>query len=87
VLFQFVSQLSQHLLPEQAWAVIKDFVGGVKDSLPTEELRELISAVETYVSKVCMHISESNLCVWLVITSGKPLVHYLILSAQDTCIK
>ncbi|PNF29921.1 hypothetical protein B7P43_G07271 [Cryptotermes secundus] len=47
----FVSQLSQHLLPEQAWAVIKDFVGGVKDSLPTEELRELIGAVEAYVSK------------------------------------
>jgi hypothetical protein len=54
--FQFVSQLSQHLLPEQAWGVIKDFVGGVKDSLPTEELRELISAVEAYVSKVCMYV-------------------------------
>jgi hypothetical protein len=73
------------LLPEQAWAVIKDFVGGVKDSLPTEELRELISAVETYVSKVCTHISESSVCLWWVITFGKTLVHYLILSTQDTC--
>jgi hypothetical protein len=42
------------LLPEQVWTVIKDVVGGVKDSLPTEELRELIGAVEAYVSKVCM---------------------------------
>jgi hemerythrin-like domain-containing protein len=58
-LFQFVSQLSQYLLPEQAWAVIKDVVGGMKDSLPTEELRELISAVEAYVEKVHVHISES----------------------------
>jgi hypothetical protein len=56
LLFQFVSQLSQHLLPEQVWAVIKEFVGGVKDSVPTEELRELIGAVEAYVSKVCMNI-------------------------------
>jgi hypothetical protein len=65
LLFQFVSQLSQHLLPEQVWGVIKDFLGGVKDSLPTQELRELIGAVEAYVSKVCMHISESSLCLWL----------------------
>jgi hypothetical protein len=72
------------LLPEQAWAVIKDFVGGVKDSLPTEELRELISAVEDYVSKVCMHISESSACLWWVITFGNTVVHYLILSTQDT---
>jgi hypothetical protein len=47
-----VSQLSQYLLPEQAWAVIKDVIAGVKDSLPTEELRELIDAVEAYVNKV-----------------------------------
>jgi hypothetical protein len=74
------------LLPEQAWAVIKDFVGGVKDSLPTEELRELISAVEAYVSKVCMYISESSLCLWWFIMFGNTLVHNLILSTQDAYI-
>lgn len=57
--FQFVSQLPQYVLPEQTWAVIKDIAGGVKDSLPTEELRELISAVEAYVEKVHVHISEN----------------------------
>jgi len=54
-----VSQLSQYLLPEQAWAVIKDVIGGIKDSLPTEELKEFINAVEAYVEKVHGHISES----------------------------
>jgi hypothetical protein len=58
--FQFVSQLSQYLLPEQAWAVIKDVLGGIKDSLPTEELKEFISAVEAYVEKVRVHTSEST---------------------------
>jgi hypothetical protein len=58
--FQFESQLSQYLVPEQAWAVIKDVVGGVKDSLPAEELKEFINAVEAYVEKVCVHISEST---------------------------
>ena len=54
-----MNQLSQYLLPEQAWAVIKDVTGGIKDSLPTEELKEFINAVEAYVEKVNMHISES----------------------------
>ena len=54
-----MSQLSQYLLPEQAWAVIKDVIGGIKDSVPTEELKEFINAVEAYVEKVHMHISES----------------------------
>jgi hypothetical protein len=39
--------------------MIKEVIGGVKDSLPTEELKEFIIAVETYVEKVCAHISES----------------------------
>jgi len=56
--FQFVSQLSQYLLPEKAWEVIKDVIGGIKDSLPTEELKEFINAFEAYVQKVHVHISE-----------------------------
>jgi uncharacterized protein (DUF2267 family) len=47
------------LLPEQAWALIKDVLGSIKDSLPTEELKEFINAVEAYVEKVRVHISES----------------------------
>jgi hypothetical protein len=47
------------LLPEQAWAVIKDVLGGIKDSLPTDELKEFISALEAYVEKVRVRISES----------------------------
>jgi hypothetical protein len=47
------------LLPEQTWAVIKDIIGGLKDSLQTEELKELIKAVEAYVEKVHVHISKS----------------------------
>jgi len=47
----FESQLSQFLVPEQAWGVIKDVIGGVKDSLPSEELKEFINAVEAYVEK------------------------------------
>ena len=54
-----MNQLSQYLLPEQALVVIKDLLGGIKDSLPTEELKEFVTAVEAYVGKVYVHISES----------------------------
>ncbi|PSN46736.1 Apolipophorin [Blattella germanica] len=47
----FVSQLSQHLVPEQTWSIIKEVVGPFKDSLPTVELRELVEAAEQYVEK------------------------------------
>jgi hypothetical protein len=46
-------------LPEQAWGVIKDVVGGFKDTVQTVELKELIDAVEVYVGKVRLHILES----------------------------
>jgi hypothetical protein len=46
------------LLPEKAWEVIKDVICGIKDSLPTEELKEFINAFEAYVQKVHVHISE-----------------------------
>jgi hypothetical protein len=46
-------------VPEQVWEVIKEVIGGVKDSIPTEEVKEFINAVEAYVEKVCVQISES----------------------------
>lgn len=55
--FQFESQLSQYL--QKAWELIKDVIGGIKDFVTTEELKEFINAVEAYVVKVHVHISES----------------------------
>ena len=51
-MFQFISQLSQYLVPENTWSVIKEVIGPFKDSLPTSELREFVTAVEEYVDKV-----------------------------------
>jgi hypothetical protein len=43
-------------MPERAWAILKDIIGGFKDTVQIEELKELIGAIETYVEKVCVHI-------------------------------
>jgi hypothetical protein len=68
--------VSQYLLPEQAWAVIKDVISGIKDSVSTEELRDLIIAVEVYVDKVCMLISESAVASHNSYHGILPLVTY-----------
>jgi len=44
---------------QKAWELIKDVIGGIKDFVTTEELKEFINAVEAYVEKVHVHISES----------------------------
>ena len=45
---------------QKAWELIKDVIGGIKDFVTTEELKEFINAVEAYVEKVHVHISEST---------------------------
>ncbi|KAJ9587836.1 hypothetical protein L9F63_018708 [Diploptera punctata] len=47
----FLNQLKQYLVPEQTWSVIKEVIGPFKDTLPTPELREFLSATEDYIEK------------------------------------
>ena len=48
------------MLPNKASEVIYDVIDGTRNSIPTEELKEFSNAVEAYVEKVHVHISEST---------------------------